>query len=73
MPKRAAPKPPDLSPLLNGSQVCEALGISSRTLDRLIADDELPADYVIRGRNRWRPESVVNYREANKASKEAAS
>lgn len=73
MPKRqSAPAEPDLSPLLNGAEVCKALGISSRTLDRLIADDELPADYIIRGRNRWRPESVVNYREANKASKESA-
>jgi predicted DNA-binding transcriptional regulator AlpA len=71
MPKsRAAPKPPDLSPLLNGTQVCEALGISSRTLDRLTADDELPPDHLIRGRNRWRPESVVAYREAHRASKE---
>lgn len=46
MPKSKAPllvePPPDLSPLLNGTQVCDALGISSRTLDRLIADDELP-------------------------------
>ncbi len=66
-------EPPDLSPLLNGTQVCEALGISSRTLDRLIADGELPPDYQIRGRNRWSPASVVAYREANRASKEAAS
>ena len=73
MPKAPKKEPPDLSPLLNGNDVCQSLGISSRTLDRLIADGELPPDYRIRGRNRWKASTLVESRDSQRTKpKEAA-
>ena len=63
---------PTSFPLLSGSQVCEALGISSRTLDRMIADKELPPTHRIRGRNRWLKSLVTAYQEAHTIDKEVS-
>lgn len=46
--------------MLSKAAVCDYLGISRNTLERIVADGALPV-YKIRGQCRFRPEDVDKY------------
>lgn len=52
-----------LPPFVGPKQLAEMLGVSQRTVQRLVADGVLPAPARLRGFRRWVTESIVKHLE----------
>lgn len=59
--KKLLDKHTALKPLLSPLDVARALSVSKRTVETMVAAEELPAPLWVKGQRRWHPDVIVAY------------